>query len=173
MTDYEYEHTDLDGDTLLVMASAGDPDGALVRVGTQNGRSCTFVPADKVEEVCAALREAAGLTPVWTVEKTSLDDDYDVSLREDGDVRDQGAVKLTPTAARLHAAQLLAAADEAEARASRPKLPTADGAHIRVGGKSWVREGGLWYRPGFWGSEHDEYLASQDFAVLYDPEKAS
>lgn len=167
-----YEYTDLDGDTLLVMATVGEPDGALVRVRTQNDRSCTFVTADKVEEVCAALREAAGLPPVWTVEKRPH---VEANLADYNGVQWGPSDRLGSTIdqARVHAALILAAADEAEARAKRPKLPTADGTHIRVGGKSWVREGGLWYRPGFWGSEHDEYLASQDFTVLYDPEKAS
>jgi hypothetical protein len=167
-----YTHVQ-DGRTLEVfrVLTLREPGCAGISMGRDQ---FVHVDAPKVEEVCAALREAAGLRPVWTVEKTSLDDDYDVTVREDGDVRDEGANKLTPTAARLHAAQLLAAADEAEARANRPKLPTAFQSVVKLGHEVWIRGSDRWTSPLPERHRHaeasDEWMARQDFTVLYDPE---
>lgn len=97
-------------------------------VSTLNGG--VWISADKVEEVCAALREAAGLPPVWTVEKVAHDEACGEKINANGGIDSTWVTySLTPAGAREYAAQLLAVADEAEARA--------------------------------------------DFAVLYDPEKAS
>jgi hypothetical protein len=166
MTDYAY--TDRYGDTLRIKPNTSSS----AWVTTPNDG--VALPADKVEEVCAALREAAGLPPVWTVEKIPSDANQSVKpiLGQNGWIhRDAGMSD--PEHTRFYAAQLLAAADEAEARANRPKLPTAEDSVIKLDGNVWVRLSGSWYCPGRFGGADDQHMACQDFTVLYDAEKAS
>lgn len=168
MTSYDY--IDEDGDTLRVTASRGEPGVALVR--TDGSNVGTYVTADKVEEVCAALREAAGLPAVWTVAKNSATDNgmHCAPINDDGSIKPIVDWSVTTRGARMYAACLLAAADEAEARADRPKLPTAEDSVIKVDGNVWVRGVARWRRPGGAPGAADTYMARQDFTVLHDPE---
>lgn len=138
--------------------------------------TAVYVPADEVPAVCAALRDAAGLPPAWTVEKTTFTD-KDLTLRSNGSVcinpdlawlGDVGEV-------RTFAAQLLAAADEAEARSSRPKPPTAFQSVVKLGHEVWTRGSDRWTSPlperCRWAEASDEWMARQDFTVLHDPDQ--
>lgn len=160
----EYEYTDQDGDTLKIKPSNGEP-GTAYLCGPS-----VYVPADDVEEVCAALREAAGLPPVSTVEKAEIP----VSLlNSEGRIEPFIDYPLAPSGARQYAAMLLAAADEAEARANRPTLPTAADSVIKVEDKVWVRGEDYWQPSGSSVRLVDKNMAALAFTVLYDPEKTT
>lgn len=171
MTNYcEYRIKGAVGSCELLVETGRHENTAFVQHDDQYG---FYVPADKVEEVCAALREAAGLPPVWTVEKREHDEPMLASSARalTRAIEDHG--EFHPDGLRLAAARVLAAADEAEARANRPKLPTAKNSVIQVGDDVWVRGAELWQVPGRRFVDDGEWLATLDFDVLYDPEKAS
>jgi hypothetical protein len=163
-----YTHVQ-DGRTLEVFSvlTLREPGCAGISMGRDQ---FVHVDAPKVEEVCAALREAAGLPPVWTVEKQQYREE---NLCGHKGVQWGPSMRLGASTdqARVLAARLLAAADEAEARANRPKLPTAVRSMIQVDDTAWVRSGRGWNRvEGAFAWAPDAYMASRDFTVLYDPE---
>lgn len=172
MTRYEYLYTDSDNgrdmEVFRVVTLEARPGVAGIKTTNQ----WVHVPADKVEEVCAALREAAGLPAVWTVAKNSATDNgmHCAPINDDGSIKPIVDWSVTTRGARMYAACLLAAADEAEARANRPKLPTAEDAVIKVDGRVWVRGDSHWRRTGLISALTDEYMAAADFTVLHDPE---
>lgn len=159
-----YEYTDKGGERVAVRSTRVFASTALLSI--TNGS--IYLPADRVEEVCAALREAAGLDPVWTVKKSSpiLLDEYTIGV---GRMVAQGE----PEILRSFAEHLLAAADAAEARANRPKLPTAPRTMVEVGGCAWVRSDADRWTPvekqGHLVGMDDSAMSAEDFAVLYDP----
>lgn len=168
-----YSYTDSNDDRLWVIDSSEMPNAAFLSVVNEGSFNDVYIPADKVDEVCAALRDAAGLPPVWTVEKRPNQAAYEVLIKvsEDGLVNASRVQSLSPNGTRAFAKLLLAAADEAEA--SRPKLPTAVDSVIKIDGKVHVRGDTYWQRTGLIYAYTDEEMARHDFTVLHDPDKES
>lgn len=162
-----YEYIDRDGDVLNIYPSAGQERSVCLWVGG----SGVFVPADKIEEICDKLREVAGLPPVWTVEKKTgsahpMIDGFNrvkVSFPENWLMSDD---------VRVYASVLLDAADKAEARADRPKLPTTEDSVIKIDGIGvWVRGPEQWRSSTSGSFMTDRGLAGATFKVLHDAGK--
>lgn len=172
MTSYYLE--DDYGDCLEIEDDLDQSETALVR-GTRSG---VYVPSDKVDEVCNALRAAAGLPPVWFVAKRP--DAYEgwMSIGPSGFITNArpGVGTYTVDGARDAAARFLAAADEAETRATRSKLPTWPRTMVQVGDCAWVRSNLDRWTPvekqgHFVVVMTDSAMSTEDFTILYDPKR--
>jgi hypothetical protein len=168
-----YRYEDMAGAVMTVDSSTHATECARVVLAG----AAVYIPATEVPAVCAAMREAAGLPPVWTVEKLSYNEALTAHAYDNG-VRStlMENTPLTPDVARRHAMDLLAAADEAEARANRPKLPTAQYSVVCCAGDTWVLDQDergvlLWMRPGARAWATAEAFRYGDFTVLYDPDQ--
>lgn len=160
----DYEYTDEFGDQLKIKTDVGRE--GVVFLGARGG---VAVPADKVEELCAVLLAAAGLPPVWMVKKIPYDESQPVKpiLGQNGWIH--RLIGLSgPAHTRVYAAQLLAAADEVEARFNRPRLPAAVDTLIKCDGEIFMRlANGMWTKqPAIqYGSL---WFEGKDFEILDD-----